>query len=112
MEQILEVKATIPILIPDDKILIDKVEYQELKKGETFATCWDMKEFSRRSGWSPGKLDSILRLPQLRKQIDIDKNDDGWVYFPEGKGDHWWFIASKAAAFIENDSKTYLKRKV
>ena len=38
MEQFLEVKATIPVLIPEDKILIDKVEYHELKK-QDFDGC-------------------------------------------------------------------------
>lgn len=32
MEQTLEVQATISVLIPEDKILVDKVEYQELKE--------------------------------------------------------------------------------
>lgn len=30
MEQALEVQATISVLIPEDKILVDKVEYHEL----------------------------------------------------------------------------------
>ena len=41
MEQTLEVQATISVLIPEDKILVDKVEYQELKEKDlTVGLVW------------------------------------------------------------------------
>jgi|GEM_PF-2036651 len=101
-----QLKLLVTVDIPVDKVLIDKIEYLELKNQKSFGEGWSMEQFARKSGWSAPKLKNILYIPTLKKKIDISQG--GWVYYPKGKGDHWWFLASNAKEFIEFDLKNYL----
>ena len=77
MKQILEVKATIPILIPEDMILINKIEYQELKQ-QDFDGWVGMDVFTEKSNRSVPTISKVLRKPDLRKRISVENG--GWVY--------------------------------
>ncbi|GAM80097.1 uncharacterized protein conserved in bacteria [Lactococcus lactis subsp. lactis] len=77
MEQTLEVQATISVLIPEDKILVDKVEYQELKEKD-FDGWVGMDVFIKKSNRSIPTVSKVLRKPDLRKRISVENG--GWVY--------------------------------
>ncbi len=100
MKQILEVKATIPILIPEDMILIDKIEYQELKQ-QDFDGWVGMDVFTEKSNRSVPTISKVLRKPDLRKIISVENG--GWVYYPNGKGDNWSFHYKEMMKFINNE---------
>lgn len=100
MKQILEVKATIPILIPEDMILINKIEYQELKQ-QDFDGWVGMDVFTEKSNRSVPTISKVLRKPDLRKRISVENG--GWVYYPNGKGDNWSFHYKEMMEFINNE---------
>ncbi|QQC73121.1 DUF771 domain-containing protein [Lactococcus garvieae] len=99
--------AQVTLIIPEDKVLVDKVEYQELKKSKEI-TWNSMQEFCRYAGWNSVTMTKILLKPEVRNIIDISRNDNGWAYYGLGKGNHWWFIADKAKDFIKNDLKNHI----
>jgi phage pi2 protein 07 len=55
-----KIKAEIVITIPDDMVLITKVEYEELKQQELIGVYWSMKDIEKRinkkSDWIKGNL--------------------------------------------------------
>ncbi|MCM6842256.1 DUF771 domain-containing protein [Lactococcus lactis] len=100
MEQTLEVQATISVLIPEDKILVDKVEYQELKEKD-FDGWVGMDVFIEKSNRSIPTVSKVLRKPDLRKRIAVENG--GWVYYPNGKGDNWSFRFKEMMDFINKE---------
>lgn len=66
MEQTLEVQATISVLIPEDKILVDKVEYQELKEKD-FDGWVGMDVFIKKSNRSRTTIKNLLNRPEMVK---------------------------------------------
>ena len=100
MEQALEVQATISVLIPEDKILINKIEYQELKKND-FDGWVGMDVFTEKSNRSVPTISKVLRKVDVRKRADV--NNGGWVYYPNGKGDNWSFKFREMMEFINKE---------
>lgn len=99
--------AQVTLVIPEDKILVDKIEYQELKKSQ-LVTIGSMQEFCNYAGWSPDTMTKIFLKPSIRNSIDIERNEEGWAYYGLGQGNHWWFLAEQAMDFIKNDLKKYI----
>ncbi|KYD04445.1 hypothetical protein B5V88_11135 [Heyndrickxia sporothermodurans] len=94
--------AEIVITIPDDMVIITKVEYEELKQSELLGVYWSMKDLEKRinkkSDWIK---ESILYPQRFKKILDIDNG--GFVYYPETKGQKWAFQATKMAEFLETN---------
>ncbi|MDG4962729.1 DUF771 domain-containing protein [Lactococcus lactis] len=99
MKQILEVKATIPILIPEDMILIDKIEYQELKKKD-FDGWVGMDVFVEKSNRSRTTIKKLLNRPEMVKILSIENG--GWVFYPADSG-KWSFHYKEMMEFINNE---------
>ncbi|WP_019292875.1 DUF771 domain-containing protein [Lactococcus petauri] len=99
MEQTLEVQATISVLIPEDKILVDKVEYQELKEKD-FDGWVGMKEFVAKSNRSAPTISKLLKRPELIKTLSVENG--GWVYYPKD-GSHWSFHYKEMMEFINKE---------
>lgn len=99
MEQVLEVKATIPILIPEDKILVDKVEYRELKQKD-FDGWVGMDVFIEKSNRSRTTIKNLLNRPEMIKILSIE--NDGWVFYPAYAG-KWSFHYKEMMEFINNE---------
>jgi phage pi2 protein 07 len=97
-----KLKAEIVITIPEDMVLIKRVEYEELKQNELSGVYWSMKELEKRinkkSEWI--KV-NILYPERFRKVLDV--NNGGFVYYPENKGQPWSFQAIKMATFLGNN---------
>ncbi|MCM3536568.1 DUF771 domain-containing protein [Priestia endophytica] len=100
MEQQLQVSLTIPI--PEDSILVKKVELEQLKKNELSGVYWNMKDLeartTRKSEWIK---EHILYPSRFRKILDIEHG--GFVFYPKTKGQTWVFQASEMAAFLEKN---------
>ena len=100
MEQVLEVKATIPVLIPEDKVLVDKVEYQELKKKD-FDGWVGMDVFVEKANRSAPTIGKLLRKPDIKKRFCSENG--GWIYYQNGKGDYWSFRYNDMLEFIKKE---------
>ncbi|CEG28118.1 DUF771 domain-containing protein [Bacillus sp. B-jedd] len=105
--QQLEVSITVPI--PDDTVLIKKVELKELKEQSLTGVYWSMQDLEKRinkkSEWIK---ENILYPTRFRKILDCEIG--GFVYYPKNKGQTWSFHASKMAAFLDNNFSLIFRR--
>ncbi|ARD98116.1 DUF771 domain-containing protein [Lactococcus lactis] len=99
MEQTLEVQATISVLIPEDKILVDKVEYQELKEKD-FDGWVGMDVFIKKSNRSRTTIKNLLNRPEMVKKLSIENG--GWVFYPADAG-KWSFHYKEMMDFINKE---------
>ena len=107
MTQYLEAK----IPIPDDYVIITKIEYEELKKIDDIGRWMSLQEVLERINrgyeWFVSK---VLKNPRYRKIIDIEKNDNGFVYYPGDGRDTYLFLRSKTLIFLEENFNKILKK--
>lgn len=107
--QSLAVSITIPI--PDDSVLISKIELQQLKENELHGVYWNMKDLEERTKRKHEWLkDNILFRPQFREELDSDHG--GFVYYPKAKGQNWLFQASRMAEFLDKNFHRICKERV
>ena len=67
----------ITIQLPPDKIIVDSSEYEELKKISSKGRYLTLSEVLELLSVSrPWLLENVLYKPEIRKQIDIDKNSN------------------------------------
>lgn len=93
-------RVSLNIIIPDDLIVISKVELNEYKKNELTGIYWTMQELERRVGRKSGWIkENILYPPRFRKELDVANG--GFVFYPRMQGQHWAFQASKMAKFLD-----------
>jgi len=98
MDQQLAVNLTIPI--PEDSVLISKVELMELRENELTGVYWNMKELERRIGRKSEWIkENILYPPRFKKRLDVDQG--GFVFYPRSKGQTWSFQAVEMARFLD-----------
>lgn len=98
--QKLNVNLTIPI--PNESVLISKIELEELKRNELTGVYWNMKDLeSRTNKKSEWLKENILYKPRFKEILDSDKG--GFVYYPKSKGQTWTFQATKMADFLERN---------
>lgn len=96
--QQLEVSLTIPI--PNDSILIKRVELEELKSKSLQGVYWNMKDLEQRTGKKHEWIkENILYPSRFRKILDVDSG--GFVFYPKSKGQTWTFQANKMAEFLD-----------
>lgn len=96
--QQLEVSLTIPI--PNDSVLIKKVELEELKSNSLQGVYWNMKDLEQRTGKKHEWIkENILYPSRFRKILDVDSG--GFVFYPKSKGQTWTFQANKMAEFLD-----------
>jgi len=96
--QQLTVQLSIPI--PNDSVLISKVELEELKKQELAGVYWSMQDLEQRV--NKGQVwikENILYQPKFKKVLDVEHG--GFVFYPKAKGQNWSFHAAKMADFLD-----------
>jgi len=88
------------ISIPQDLVIITKMELNELKSNELNGLYWNMKDLeqrtTRKSEWIKEK---ILYPSKFRKVLDADNG--GFVFYPKAKGQTWVFQANKMSEFLD-----------
>ena len=67
--QNLSVQLTIPI--PEDSVLITKVEYEQLKKENLRGRKFNLQELSNRTGVSKNMLKDLFDKPRVRRIADV-----------------------------------------
>jgi len=100
MSQLLSVNLTIPI--PEDSVLISKVELEELKKQELAGVYWTMKNLENRIGKKQEWIKENILYRQKFKRI-LDSDNGGFVYYPKSKGQTWSFQAKRMTEFLDNN---------
>lgn len=80
-----KLEAKIVITIPEEMVLITKVEYEELKQKELSGLYWNMKDLEKRvnkkSEWIK---ENILYPTKFRKILGVENGE--FVFYPHSKG--------------------------
>ncbi|MGN8233104.1 DUF771 domain-containing protein [Priestia flexa] len=98
--QHLEVSLTIPI--PNDSVLIKKVELDQLKANELQGVYWNMKDLEERTKRKSEWIKENILFPSRFRKV-LDAQHGGFVYYPQSKGQTWVFQASKMSDFLERN---------
>lgn len=92
------------IQIPDDLVLIKKVEYERFLADQLHGRYWDIEDLEahvkKNYRWI---RKHILMNPMFRRKLDV--NYGGFVSYPE-KGEHWSFHAVKMSQFLDENFHT------
>jgi len=100
MNQTLNVTLSIPI--PEDHVLIRKVDLEQLENDRLIGTYWTMRDLEERTGKKHLWLkDRLLYRPEFRKVLD--SKNGGCVYYPESQGQTWSFNAKRMAEFLDKN---------
>lgn len=101
--------AKIPI--PEDYVIIARVEYEELKKADEIGRWMSLKEVLERinRGYEWFTI-NVLKNPKYRRILDVDKNKDGFVYYPGDGRDTYLFHRKKMLEFLDENFADILKK--
>ena len=98
--QQLNVNLSIPI--PEDSILISKVELEELKQQSLAGVYWTMTDLKNRINKSDKWIKENILYPTRFKKI-LDAKSGGPVYYPESQGQSWSFQAKEMSQFLDKN---------
>ena len=92
------------VQLPDSHIIVEKDEYLGLKNKASQGQYMSLSEVLEMVSVSrPWLLENVLYQPDIRSKIDIDKNKDGFVKYPNNQGGRYYFLASKTKRFFEEN---------
>lgn len=92
------------VQLPDSHIIVEKDEYLDLKNKASQEQYMSLSEVLEIVSVSrPWLLENVLYQPDIRSKIDIDKNKDGFVKYPNNQGGRHHFLASKTKQFFEEN---------
>lgn len=100
MNQSLNVELSIPI--PADKVLISKVELEELKQQELAGVYWNMKDLEKRINKKCEWIKENILYPSHFRKI-LDSENGGFVFYPKSQGQTWSFHAKRMAKFLDDN---------
>jgi len=98
--QRLKVNLTIPI--PEDSVLISKIELEELKQKELSGVYWNMKDLEDRTSKKQVWIKENILYPSRFRKI-LDSENGGFVFYPKLNGQTWSFQARKMAMFLDEN---------
>ena len=92
------------VMLPESYIIVKKDEYLDLKNKASKGKYMSLSEVIEMISVSrPWFLEHVLYQPNIRSKIDIDKNKDGFVKYPNNQGGRYYFLASKTKQFFEEN---------
>lgn len=92
------------VQLPTSHIIIEKDEYYDLKNKASQGQYFTLSEVLEMVSVSrPWLLENVLYKPDMRSKIDIDKNKEGFVKYPQNQGGRYYFLASKTKEFFEEN---------
>ena len=92
------------VQLPTSHIIVEKDEYLYLKNKASHGQHMSLSEVLEMISVSrPWLLENVLYRADIRSKIDIDKNKDGFVKYPENQGGRYYFLASKTKQFFEEN---------
>ena len=75
------------VKLPDTHIIVEKEEYLNLKTQASDGKYMSLSEVLEMISVSrPWLLENVLYRADIRSKIDIDKNKDGFVKYPNNQG--------------------------
>ena len=87
--------------LPNTHIIVEKEEYLNMKKQASEGKYMSLSEVLEMVSVSrPWLLENVLYRSDIRSKIDIDKNKDGFVKYPDSQGGRYYFLASKTKQFF------------
>lgn len=93
-----QLKTEIIFKIPSHLVLVEKVEYDQLKYEQLSGKWWTLTDLEnatkRKRLWLQ---DNILYVPKFKKELEQ------FVHYPQYRGDNWLFQATKMAKFLEDN---------
>lgn len=104
MEKLIVDLENVVIALPEDKIIIEKSEYDALKKRDTQGRYMSMNELLELLSVSRSLVHRkyVLYKPEIKAQIDIEKNPEGFVKYPNSQGGKYLFLASKTKEYFKS----------
>ncbi|EHI70880.1 DUF771 domain-containing protein [Streptococcus ictaluri] len=100
MQQVFNVS----ISIPDDVVVISKEEYLDLISDNEQGKWWDIDNLQELLGLGRSKLiNDILLNPDIKKDVDLSINPNGFIVYPKGKGSHYKILATRARKYFEEN---------
>ncbi|SER94382.1 Prophage pi2 protein 07 [Gracilibacillus ureilyticus] len=87
--------------VPEDYVIIKKVELEELKRNELEGKYWTMRDLENRINRKQEGIKENVLYPSEFKEI-LNVENGGFVYYPKARGQLWSFQATKMAKFLEN----------
>ncbi|WP_281486951.1 DUF771 domain-containing protein [Lysinibacillus sphaericus] len=98
--QQLQVNLTVPV--PENYVLITKIEFEELQKESLSGIYWSMKDLEQRINKKHEWIKANILYPsKFRKVLDVKKG--GFVYYPEVTGEKWSFHAKEMSKFLDDN---------
>ena len=90
--------------LPNTHIIVEKEEYLNMKKQASEGKYMSLSEVLEMVSVSrPWLLENVLYRADIRSKIDIEKNKDGFVKYPDSQGGRYYFLASKTKQFFEEN---------
>jgi len=90
--------------LPSTHIIVEKDEYLDLKNKASQGQYMSLTEVLEMVSVSrPWLLEHVLYRADIRSKIDIDKNKDGFVKYPDNQGGRYYFLSSKTKQFFEEN---------
>lgn len=94
----------VEIQLPEDKIIVDRKEYDNLKHNFSQGRYMSLSDVLQLLSVSrPWLLDNVLNNSKIRKEIDVELNPNGFVKYPENQGGRYFFLASKTKQWFEEN---------
>lgn len=92
------------VQLPTSHIIVEKNEYLDLKNKASQGQYMSLSEVLEMVSVSrPWLLENVLYRSDIRSKIDIEKNKDGFVKYPDSQGGRYYFLASKTKQFFEEN---------
>lgn len=98
-------KLDIQIAIPEDYVLIRKVEWEKMLSEQLSGKHWTMKDLEQHTQRSSIWLKENVLYPH-RQELDI--KEGGFVRFPDGPGSPWKFGTVKMMNWLEENLERVL----
>lgn len=82
------------VQLPETHIIVEKDEYLNLKKKASEGQYMSLSEVLEMVSVSrPWLLENVLYKSDIRSKIDVEKNKEGFVKYPESQGGRYYFLA-------------------
>lgn len=95
----------VTIQIPEEYVMITKVEYEELSSNILLGKYLTLKDVIKHTGKSRSWLEeNLLSHPYRMKQIEP------FTHFPEGRGDKWAFKTKEMYEYLDREFLKILSR--
>lgn len=97
MTQTILAEVKIPIIVPDDMVLIQRLEYEQLKLTKS-DIWWTLEEVVSRLKISKATFtNKILLNPALKTELEV------FTKYPNKKGEKYYFHAEKMAQYLKDN---------